>query len=74
MVDTGTYGAGGLLIAFACYRMVVARRGEPDPAMRYIGWFAMSMGAALLVLAPASVAALDRFAPVPRAGCCSAPS
>ncbi|MFJ2954541.1 MAB_1171c family putative transporter [Streptomyces sp. NPDC087270] len=68
MVDTGTYGAGGLLIAFACYRMVVARRGEPDPAMRYIGWFAMSMGAALLVLAPASVAALDRFAPVPRAG------
>ncbi|BBA95328.1 hypothetical protein RVR_147 [Actinacidiphila reveromycinica] len=71
MVDTGTYSAGALLIAFACYRMVVVRRGgpDPDPANRYVAWFAMSMGAALLVLAPDTLEALHRSGPAaPRAG------
>ncbi|WP_335972329.1 MAB_1171c family putative transporter [Streptomyces sp. CA2R106] len=68
MVDAGTYTAGGLLLAFACYRMVVVRLGgpDPDPATRYVGWFALSMGAALLVLAPATVRAVHRFGPAPR--------
>ncbi|SEG70271.1 hypothetical protein SAMN05216223_108254 [Actinacidiphila yanglinensis] len=68
MVDGGTYGAGALLIAFSCYRMLLHRHHETDPATRHIDRFALSIGAALLVLAPATVTALDRFGPVPQIG------
>jgi hypothetical protein len=67
VVDAGTYTAGGLLVAFACYRVLIGRRGTRDPALRHIVRFAASMGTALLVLAPATMDALDRFGPVPRA-------
>ena len=59
MVDVATYSASGLLLAFVCYRFVVDRRREPEPAQRYIRLFALSIGTALLVLAPHTVAALD---------------
>jgi len=66
--DAATYSAGLLLLAFGCYRFVVGRRGTPDPAMRYVCWFALSIGAALVVLAPHTMDALDRLGPVPRIG------
>ena len=59
MADAATYTAAGLLLAFACYRFVVDRRGEPEPAKRYVRLFALSIGAALLVLAPHTMAVLD---------------
>lgn len=68
MVDAGTYCAGGLLLFFACYRFVVDRRAAPDPAMRYIRSFALSIGGSLLVLAPRTMGALDRLGPVPQLG------
>ncbi len=66
--DVATYTAGGLLLAFGAYRFVLARRGVGDPATRYICWFALSTGAALVVLAPRTMDALDRLGPVPRIG------
>jgi hypothetical protein len=68
MVDAGTYGAGGLLLVFACYRYMADQRAAPDPAMRYIRYFALSIGASLLVLSPHTMAVLDGFGPVPQLG------
>jgi hypothetical protein len=68
VVDGATYAASALLLAFAGYRVVVDRRGVPDPAMRYVCWFAVSLGSALLVLTPRTMAALDRYGPATRLG------
>ena len=68
MVDAATYTAAALLLAFACYRRVVDRRGADEPAMGYVCWFALATGSALLVLAPRTMRALDAHGPVPRFG------
>lgn len=69
MVDAATYTAGCLLLAFACYRIAgESRGGPPDPGTRYICGFALSLGTALLVLAPSSMDLLNGLECAPQLG------
>jgi hypothetical protein len=61
VADRASYLAAALLIGFACYRALLDRRGAHDPALRHICCFALSVGASLVVLAPSSLAALERL-------------
>jgi hypothetical protein len=68
MADAATYLAACLVLSFALYRIVLDRGTPEDPAVRYICFFALAMGGALLLLAPRSMAILHRLVPLPHLG------
>ena len=68
LADAATYLAAGLVLSFALFRIIVDRGTPQDPAVRYIFFFALAMGGALLLLAPSSSASLHRLVPTPHLG------
>ncbi|NEA97629.1 MAB_1171c family putative transporter [Streptomyces sp. SID13726] len=54
-----------VFLGFAGHRLVIARGGGADPAQRDVAGFALCVGAAMLLNAPAVLDAMDRFVPSP---------
>ncbi|MGW3950738.1 MAB_1171c family putative transporter [Streptomyces sp. NPDC004752] len=56
-----------VFLVFAGHRLVIARGGGADPVQRDVAGFALFMGTAMLLNAPAVLDTLDRFVPSPDA-------
>lgn len=65
MADAVGYVAAAVLLAFGVHRRFLLRGEQQRPAMRFMSTFALYLGAALLVLAPDTAAAIERSAGVP---------
>ncbi|MDH6113855.1 hypothetical protein P3T36_005633 [Kitasatospora sp. MAP12-15] len=65
MVDPVIYAAAAVLLAFGAHRWVLLRGERRLPALRFAADFAFCLGAALLVLAPDTAAAIERTAGLP---------
>ncbi|MFI9723157.1 MAB_1171c family putative transporter [Streptomyces sp. NPDC052396] len=65
MTDPLPYLSGPALLAFGVYRWTVLRGTRPDSAQRHTHRFAFCLGAALLVLAPATARAVESAITLP---------
>lgn len=54
-----------VFLVFAGHRLVIVRGGGADPAQRDVAGFALCVGAAMLLNAPAVLDAMDRLVPSP---------
>lgn len=63
MDEVLAYCPAGLAIAVGWYELRLARRGGSSSAVRLLCWFGLTMGAAMVLLAPATVAAAQLVLP-----------
>ncbi|MFF3752609.1 MAB_1171c family putative transporter [Streptomyces sp. NPDC002018] len=57
------YGPAGVSIGVGWYELRLARRGASSSAVRLLCWFGLTMGAAMVLLAPTTAAAAERAVP-----------
>ncbi|MEV5505442.1 MAB_1171c family putative transporter [Streptomyces orinoci] len=65
MTETLPYLGGLALLALGAHRWAALRGGRPEPALRQAHRFAFCLGAALLVLAPATARAIEHTVALP---------